>query len=961
MPGPKRPSSKPTPPHSEHVQLELESVLRIRPLLKKEREDQVVLEPRRKQDGKISSAVLHPMLGRQKHHPESPAMKMISPETLHLCKDTEYHVDYILPDDADQEKVYYGIGLPIARESMEFLKFKKSATGVYGKTNLIVCMGVENSGKTHTCFGGSIPKRRSSQDGLVPRILDSLFSQSKHHVKDTRNLSFGVRMSLLQVTQTRTEQPKHTDDSQVFDLLLPSLSKAAASPLRSPSPTRLPSVKSLVATLERARGSVTSSSTRSQSESLVSISQDPDSMDFTTNALFKTCRDVTEARQMLSSGLHAGQKLTSRTNVGHILAILQPVLLGPDGSTEREGSRIAVLDMAGIEQSAQKKRNAAVRRHKDSVGNAGQSDIALNAVLHCVRSLHHNSMILSGKTPALDIVDDTYNGITIDDNTSEISCVSEVKSGKAKGPTFKVVPYRQHNLTMLLQPLFSVQQTTTTKLTLLMAAYPGHRDHAEKKSLLNDLELLMTASRERKEGKAVTGLEKQPLSPIMQFSLSSEEGDDQSTEVNQDRCQLPSKKKKFDDLPLPSAPTMDTVPSPSLAYSMDEDDALMPLPPPFAPNSAPFAAATEPVAVNPTAPSAPMVVDFPGVVMPQLTNENQPLLEEERALEPHPLEAERPFEKDPPPPRNSHSSAVKQRVASSVQPLQATTVHNVMKNESPAKSSTSPTKTWLTGLSGSTTKALNHVVHASAKKGQKMIDKMRATPDKPAALHSHTASTPIHSNSKNITKSSTFSKQRGPEVQQAERIVLKPVTASIKSPLRQTKKSDRREMKKLEDQNHELSKRNHELETKCRSLIEENAELKRALGNARKPNWSNEDEENWNNHKKSLAAAPLIQSPLSKHMHEVKRTFETSGRYNFALSQDQFRLQYPSYFKRASELESHEQESSLLTSPKTPGNRAGGGSSEKRKSTSTNLNMLQRSLERVKRRKSSLLPAVRER
>jgi hypothetical protein len=158
MSKPKRPDYK---SQADHAILELESVLRLRPLQKKEKTDQVVLEPRRMEDGRPVTAVMHPMLAKQKH-PESPGMKMLSPETLHLCKDTEYHLNHILPDECDQEKVYYNLGLPAARESMDFLKFKKGAQGYRRTTNLIVCMGVENSGKTHTCFG-SISKRRGSQ------------------------------------------------------------------------------------------------------------------------------------------------------------------------------------------------------------------------------------------------------------------------------------------------------------------------------------------------------------------------------------------------------------------------------------------------------------------------------------------------------------------------------------------------------------------------------------------------------------------------------------------------------------------------------------------------------------------------------------------------------------------------------------------------------------------------------
>ena len=84
--------------------------------------------------------------------------------------------------------------------------------------------------------------------------------QSKHHVKSRQNLRFAVRMSLIQVTQERTEQPKHGDDSLLQDLLISTLSKKASSPMRSSSPiASMKSVKTLVATLERARATAVSS------------------------------------------------------------------------------------------------------------------------------------------------------------------------------------------------------------------------------------------------------------------------------------------------------------------------------------------------------------------------------------------------------------------------------------------------------------------------------------------------------------------------------------------------------------------------------------------------------------------------------------------------------------------------------------------------------------------------------
>jgi len=1007
---------------ADHVHLELESVLRLRPLLKKEKLDQVVLEPRRLEDGRPSTAVLHPMMATMQNQPESPAMKMLSPESLQFCRDTEYHLGQILAEESDQEKVFYSLGLPIARESMDFLKWKKSAKGLKKCSNLIVCMGVENSGKTHTCFGPgrSIPKRRCEEDGLVPRILDSLFSQSKHHVKNRKNLSFGVQMTLIQVTQQITEQPKHDDDSVVQDLLLAKQNKADASPMRSPSPSRLASVasvKSLVATMERAKGTVTASVTGRGSlrqESTIPIEQDTTTMDFSTNATIKTCRDATEARQWLSSGLHAGQKLCPRGYKAHVLTVLHPVLFGSDGSIEREGSKIGILDMAGIEQSSQKKRNTAVRRHKDSIGassSSGTSDAALNSLMHCVRSLQHNSMILSGKTPNLDIVDGSYDCLTIDDNASELSCVSQEKTGRAKGPTFKMIPYRQHSLTMVLQPFFSARQTSTTKLILLMAAYPGHRDHAEKKALLNDLELLFEVEREPEVGAAITGFEKRPLSPIAQYSPSSACNDEQSfgrfdeherpiyaRELDQDRNQ--------EKVLFPSAPTVDV----SMAYSMDEDEDVIPMPPPFAPQAptAPVMEASHPPA------NASHVVDFPGVVLPEPTPKESPY-ETPRSLMPHPQDnAERSLEKELLPrdytrlsPRNQHGlmphpqdimersfdkSPLSKKSGSprNEQPLKTTTSHNVRNKGLSMKSET--TKAWLTGLSGTTKSAINHVVKSSTKTGIKMMDRMRTTPERSDFVHRPAASASVPQQSPKSprrydfassprqsensvprhqvagTESSTHMKsdKMGTcTVVQRRETKLSKASTSNSATRKSSKPSNtndggndatRNQLKKLEMQNKGLINRNRELEVKCANLSAENVELKRRLGVDKQKPWNKAEEEAWQKTRSQFAAPPLIEPTLDKHLQETKQVFETSGRYNFAVGRPQFSLKMPSDFQRASVLNRRDQNEDRIFAKPSDESCVTESSGEKRKDNVTDF---QKAIESVKRRRSFLFSPSR--
>jgi len=907
--------------------------------------------------------------------------------------DTEYRLDQTMPDDTNQEKVYYSLGLPAAREAMELLKQKRSDAGVQRTTNLIVCLGVEHSGKTHTCFGAghgsNITKRRSADDGLVPRILDSLFSQSTHHVKSKRHVSFGVRMSLLQVTQERSEQPKHYDDSVVQDLLQASIAKDTnATPpkhsIRSPSPSRMAaqSVKKLMRTFENATSSAVAavSTTKSQQEFIVSIDQDVDSMDFTTNALVKTCYDITESRKLLASGLQMGQRLCPRNSKSHVLAILQPVLLKSDGSAEQVGGTIGVFDMAGIEQSSQKKRNTAARHPRDSVGasSRGQSDLALNAVLHCIRSLQHNSMILSGKTPGLDIVGGSvYDGLAIDDCTSEISCVSQEKTGTAEGPAFKVVPYRQHNVTMLLQPFFSARETKMTKLTLLMAAYPGHRDHAEKKTLLNDIKLLMEVSRESDGALVDTGLTKKPLSPIPYSPASAAFSEDRAEDTHH-KSKSPrhcyhgrksprsprfersseNKKQKKAYAALPSAPLLD---GGSMAYSMDEDENVVPLapPPPFAPLApAPCINRTSvPTAPSPDpAPMAPLAVDFPGVVMPSATN-NAPY-SAPRAVMPHPQDLDRSFDDTP-----AKISASQQPQQQQGHALQPTTVHNMPGASNLNKS---PTTAWLSG----TKNAIRDVAHVSSKtgmkmidvsmkKGLKMMDKIRTTPDK-GGVHSSQSRTAESAPVRPLSETKVDTDHPAGSSLCTTAHDTPPIHLDKMGTVVHRKQGYKSEdkIKLLERENRNLAYQNKALETRCASLESENKALKQQIGDSKRKAWNKDEEEAWEKSKKQFVPPPLIQPPVIKHVTEAKRVFETTGRYNFAVGQEHFSLNLPSNFQRASDLDRRDQlgqddrstvDSSSLVS-----------TLQSSKTNESSIDIMAKRLEAVKSRKSSHWQSARE-
>jgi hypothetical protein len=99
--------------------------------------------------------------------------------------------------------------------------------------------------------------------------------------------------------------------------------------------------------------------------------------------------------------------------------------------------------------------------------------------------------------------------------------------------------------------------------------------------------------------------------------------------------------------------------------------------------------------------------------------------------------------------------------------------------------------------------------------------------------------------------------------------------------------------------------------------------------------------------------------------------FNTTGRYNFAIGKPHFTLAFPSDFQRASELDRRDREESgggsnvcKVTQNESEKYQSGSderqsGSGEKRKIP--NILAFRKSLESVKRRRSSLIPAVRER
>lgn len=458
-----------------HCRINVESVLRIRPLSKKEQTDDTILleEVRNPIRNAPPTVALKPYHGMALTSPNSGSSSLRRGFDVD-AKDTpiEYHFNHLFNESTSQDKIYYSLGLPIVTASMNTLKTAVShKQSVQPDSHLLVCMGVTGSGKTYTCFGGnSIPKRRAAQDGLVPRLIDSLFSQSKHHTNaGSASKCFAINISMVQVIHSKGADPYACS---IHDLLGNEISTKVKEKKKM-SPKRTLTVRSMAAKFERALGGPILSPIKHISSDCPEL--DADSI----SPSVETCPDVTSAREIIAKGLSLSNKVSKSQN--HLLITLQPVL---DGCYY--GDKVAILDMAGLEKGRKNQ-----SRGKDSVANKNQAASA--AVLHCLRTMIHNTNVQSGKPDPVDIADDTI---------SELSAVSDAKAPVHR--QIKTVPFRQHKVAMLLQPLFLSSHSVNA--TILLSAYPGHTDYYEKKQLLQDMELLCGSALATAGTTAATGL-----------------------------------------------------------------------------------------------------------------------------------------------------------------------------------------------------------------------------------------------------------------------------------------------------------------------------------------------------------------------------------------------------------------------------------------------------------------------
>ena len=906
------PRQRPPKPLVTTSDVEFHSVLRVRPLLKKEKDDHIVLEPAKKQDDNAAIAVLHPMAHLSSPEPSLRLNgNLSSPKFIQEGRQEDYHFDKILDMNSSQDNVYYSTGLNMATDAMEPLKKNANTTLVHN--HLALVMGVSNAGKTHTTFGNLKElgrPGRHEEDGLVPRILESLFSQSKHHVN--RNKSFAVRMTLL-----------HVENDKVHDLLLETTTQSQRNLATPPSAKKKSGVMAMVASLE---GGASAQKIAKE----VKIEQDPATHDYIPDATVKTCWSSSEARELLQAGLNRGLSskfggLAKGHSRGHTLITIQPIIIRgsrrDSTAVDRCGGTITFLDMAGIER-AKKSRAAAGGAMRDSIAN----NSSFSAVQHVLRTIKHNRDVSSGKISS-DVVcgdEDTFDG-------SEISCVSEPKVSKAA--TLKAVPYRQSKVTMLLQPLFSNTgqwnlegKKTTTVVTTVLTAYPGHRDYVEKRSLLNDLQLLLGSDiAKRMNHTANTGLD----TPAHVDGDTGKSMDDTSEETSSlemsdddDGEDMPHSKHPP---PFRSPPVPPIAPSaPSQGYDVGTipisvEEVPAPLPPPYAPGSQPpivleasappidevYPSANTPLMSTPVESSPALfaptlsqrrtcVVDLPGVTLPAkasaspaissttICHSTPKIVKHTHTVESAAIAETSPGYTSPPLSTSLYKSSAAKASVSATPNIKPPKQNPSNKENMSSAQQDSPSRNW---KDTSPMKTISRAVNSSKMKGKRAIDKVDKI---------------------------------------MERTVTKRMSHEFEPKTDETNNALLHRVKLLEEQNAELIEKNEILTEKCVQLVTENEMLKRSAQEAkmkwRKECWTLQDEQEWQHSKRiRLDEQDLIRSPLREHLENVQTSYENNNQW-LKIDKVPFSLRYPSHWQRAKDLDERDRalEEGTKAPPSTP-------------------------------------------
>jgi hypothetical protein len=460
---------------------------------------------------------------------------------------------------------------------------------------------------------------------------------------------------------------------------------------------------------------------------------------------------------------------------------------------------------------------AAVRleeeRSKDAIPSSRDAHAA---IFHCLRTLQHNQHSSSsadtgtGALRPTTLADSDLDSSMAYDSSASTDTMNNMPSF-GRQVSFKKVPYRQHQLTMLLQSLFSPKLTDQTVVTLLLAASPSHRDHSEKKILLADLEIFRNAapalavvstgvrmlsssasSLPRRKGSSVKRERKQVVQQVAASDADDEGSLDQARPSR--ACGTSSIKNSNSTTSVFTKSQSTTVPPRicsvlSMTYSDDEDGAdgeLIPLPPPVAPtylespqecHSLHYSKLLSPAASLPLELLPPVkqrqveVIDFPGVVIPKSSSSNTVFPK-----------------KEPPQPT---TSPLKVRVVSSAPPEHQATIPNTTKFR--------PMKT------------INKVVTASKKKGMKVMTTM----DNYYNSNGSSSSTSTSSNNKTCIPRDYSSPKDVAVVDKDMQVNLKKLEAN--------NEKFRRENVQLRDTNEKLVRENQELRSKLSSIDRQGA------------------------------------------------------------------------------------------------------------------------------------------
>jgi hypothetical protein len=397
----------------------------------------------------------------------------MSSDAARSAQETEFRFDSVMGTESDQDKVYFSHALPMALSAMEPLKDPDQSP----KNHLLVVMGPAGSGKTFTSWGGSqTSTRKTDLDGVLPRILDSMFSQSKHHVfassSNKKKCNFAVKMTLLLVNQNQTKP----QECQIHDLMQSPVTSNFSIASAKLAISSLPGTTlASLGTLKKKKKSPNNQNNHEE----IFIEQDSNTSDYkVVNVQTQLCYNEAQARETLQVAWKNRSKLSKKSKryQPHVYVAIQPVLLErASGKTIRTGATVGILDMASYDNPAMGHLKQ-IRAHRGNEtvipsGNHGHS-----AVLHCLSTLQRNQDVLASQRRTSKASSRYDDGSTVDSHDDKMV-------GFTKRLSVKKVPFRQNKVTMLIQPLFG-DSASTTFVTLVITAYTGHRDYSEKRSLM---------------------------------------------------------------------------------------------------------------------------------------------------------------------------------------------------------------------------------------------------------------------------------------------------------------------------------------------------------------------------------------------------------------------------------------------------------------------------------------------